>query len=59
MTAITESPVVILFNPALRSAASKDLPITLYESGAHSAARDTVAAPRGLTRARAAQNCTW
>ena len=34
MTAITESPVYILFNPAARNAASKDLPITLYESGA-------------------------
>jgi hypothetical protein len=33
MTAITESPVYILFNPAV-SAVSKDLPITLYESGA-------------------------
>lgn len=33
MTAITESPVCVLFNPAARSAASKDLPITLYESG--------------------------
>ena len=34
MTAITESPVFVLFNPAARNAASKDLPITLYESGA-------------------------
>jgi hypothetical protein len=34
MTAITESPVFVLFNPAVRSAVSKDLPITLYESGA-------------------------
>ena len=34
MTAITESPVYALFNPAARNAASKDLPITLYESGA-------------------------
>lgn len=33
MTAITESPVFVLFNPAARNAASKDLPITLYESG--------------------------
>jgi hypothetical protein len=34
MTAITESPVFVLFNPAARNVASKDLPITLYESGA-------------------------
>jgi len=34
MTAITESPVFVLFKPAARNAASKDLPITLYESGA-------------------------
>lgn len=33
MTAITESPVFVLFNTAARNAASKDLPITLYESG--------------------------
>ena len=34
MTTITESPLFVLFNPAVRSVASKDLPITLYESGA-------------------------
>lgn len=34
MTAITESPVFVLFSPTVRSASSKDLPITLYESGA-------------------------
>ena len=45
MTAITESPVFVLFNPAARNAASKDLPITLYESGACSSGSSrTVAA---------------
>ena len=44
MTAITESPVFVLFNPAARSAASKDLPITRYESGV--CAGDDALAPR-------------
>ena len=51
MTTITESPVFVLFNPAARNVASKDLPITLYESGAWMGAE--TASPLGLSHAPA------
>ena len=55
LTAVTESPVYALFNPVVLAA--KELPITLYESGARGANKlqrprtsDTYAPPRRATR---------